>query len=430
MSEYEFDNITDIETVNLKFAYYRVARDVFFRLQEKRGRGEKINFKERGNDHVFTSATRELTPDELRQFCGSGYFLAEHLAGRTAVDWSFVSIAPDVQMSPGATSSTATPAAAQLTTPAAAEGSSASSINATTETIRATKELLKEVAPAPPAPAPGVTREDVSRMLDEKIERLAERLQRAPSEASAEKPRTLVEQAREIKEAAEVLGISQQQQQQQSADPITNFLAMFDRMQELTERVAPRAVGEDASGIEKFSAAVDAIGRNAPTILSAIVPMLPARMQALLAGADAADAATAPPAAQNAPQGTQRAPAQAPQQPRDEREAFAIIAHVAAADMTRGRRVGRTADMVEDLTVRFPKLQPFIDQFLALSPGDALSLLEQYLERKDLMSAANAEWCGMLQDELRGDDGDEQADAGDDAPSIINMASQGQAPIS
>jgi hypothetical protein len=103
--------------------------------------------------------------------------------------------------------------------------------------------------------------------------------------------------------------------------------------------------------------------------------------------------------------------------------------HVVVSDLTRNKRIGRAADLIEELCARFPTFAAATQELCNASPADALVMVSQYSGRSDLATYGGAvEWIGLLQDALRRDDGsgDDTLNEGEqsDAPSIVEMASE------
>lgn len=391
MSGIGLENFTDAEVVALKFAYYRQQRDVFFRLQEKRARGEKINFKERGNEHLFTSAARELTPDELRQFCGSGYFLCEHLAGRTAVDWSFVVVPPDVQIG-----------AAQAQQPAAAEvqqppPAPAGALGVAAAQAREAKEFFREFAP----PAPSLTREDVERAAEQAARRVAEQMkatQPAPA-APAARPLSLAEQAREIKDAATILGIVQPAAtQQQTTDPTETFLQHFDRFTEISERISPPA--ESRGGVLGALESLMRFGEKA--VSSPLASMLVSRLLAGQQGAtpEANQAA----AGANAPIITDGSTHTMLPPPLD------VLMPVLVEDCTADAGPERAADAIESIVKAQPDYKQTLDELMSAPSIQIVQTVAQLSGARYLMKLPHSvAWFDSLKDELSGAGEDDEA---------------------
>lgn len=309
----------------------------------------------------------------------------------------------EIEVPEAAAGSTSTqPAPSNATGSVAAPSAKASEVvSEITQTVRAVHELSESVSQGKGA---AVSRDEVRGIIrDEVRDSLAEVL-RAMNPPTP--PKSLAEQAREIKEAAELLGISNPPKAEPSSD-LDTALSLYDKLLQIRDRVDPRPIDENADGFTKAAALADAIGRNAPAILSAVMPLLPARMRALLAGADASDVET--PAPTGAGQ-QQQAPK--PQQPKDSTEAFALIMHVGAADLIKNKRPGRTADLIEEMALRFPDITQAINEFIAMEPAAALNIIMQMSGRNDLATYGHSYgWVMRLQDELRPEEVDDQDEA-------------------
>ncbi len=320
---------------------------------------------------------------------------------------------------------------ANTTTTVPVEQSSAQAINGTTETIRATKELIKEFAPAPTKPE-GVTREDVQSIVRETVrDSLAEVLQTlkpATAPVAPVDPFSMVERVVELQRKLTPPAPPQSTQPAQQGDEFDRVLSLIDRIDSLRERVGYGGGGEESGG------AVDKVIRFAERHIDTVAPLAqafiarqPGRVQELVAGAEAVPLADAAPLHPQGAQGQAPQPAPPrPAQPQNTQEASGLIFNVAASDSCRGKRPGRCADLIEELCVRFPELNGFVDQFIAMPPETALAMLEQATGRNDLASFSGAlSYIEGLQDELRGEGEDDpgDAEAQGDGANIVEMAS-------
>jgi hypothetical protein len=296
----------------------------------------------------------------------------------------------------------------------------------TTEAVTTARELVglaKDLNPPPPS-APPLTREDIAQMIAAAAAQV-----KASEPATTERPKSTLDTLREVKEAAELLGMGAAQRE--PPDMLELYLKTHERMREVAEVVAPRTIGDDASSVEKITAIIDAAGRALPSVISTLMPILPARIQALISGhPDAADVVTPPPSAPTPGAQPQPSRPQAPAQPQNDQEALALIMAVGAADLSRNKRPGRTADLIEEMGRRFPTIAASIEQIVNMSPAEVLATIEQLSGRTDL-SAFNhsCEWVASLQDELRVEDDEEQPEpeGSEHAPNIIHMAEQARA---
>jgi hypothetical protein len=289
------------------------------------------------------------------------------------------------------------------------KASSAQNINDTTETIRATKELIKEVSPQG---APQLAREDVARMISDAMRDALASVQPAKASESLD-PLQMVDRVIELQKKLAP------PKQTAEGDEFDRVIALMDRVQTMQERIAPRSVDDEPSMLGKASAFIETIGRNAPALAPFVVPMLPARLQAMLNGTGAADAMP-----------TAEAQPQAARPPQNEQEAFQLMLHVVVSDLIKNKRVGNAADLIDELCRRFPKFATTTQELCNAAPADMLAMVSQFSQRSDLPSFGHAlNWIENLQDELRRDD--EQSDdtlgesaQSDAAPSIVEMASE------
>ena len=409
----------DLEDVIYKYAYYRVPRDVFYRLKEKRARGETINFKERGGDHVFTMTGRELTPDELRRFAGTGYFLTERLFEGKAEDWLFFIIEPDVQVSPaqqpatGAASQPAAlasqPNAAQQTYPPATQpqGGAHESVLVARELVGLSKDLT---TPAPSAPT--LTREDVARMLDEKIDGLAEKLKPAtPAPASAERPRTLVEQAKEIKDAADVLGISAKAErepaQREEKNPGELFLDQLEMFTNISERLGPKPEGGGGL-LDTVASLAEGIGRAAEKVAPHLPKMITAwgTLQQMKAGQQPQANGAQPGQAQPQPGTLPPAPGMPP--------VVLSTLNLIALDARRDAPVNRAADAIESAANADAELAEMLEQIKATPSALLVEQVAQLTGHAYLTDLPHVcAWFDALREELKAraeNVGDEESD--------------------
>jgi hypothetical protein len=215
----------------------------------------------------------------------------------------------------------------------------------------------------------------------------------------------------------------------QQGDEFERVMTLFERVEQLRERIEPpRSVDDEPSMLGKAVALMDSLGRNASSLAPLLLPLLPAQLQAMLAGTGAADPM---PATETQPQSEQgKAQPQGARVPQNEQEAFALMLHVVVMDLTKNKRAGRAADLIEELCLRFPALAPTAQELCKADPATALAMLAKYSGRDDLLSFGHAfSYVQSLQNELRGDgdeESDEQDKAGetDTAPSILEMASE------
>jgi hypothetical protein len=377
---------------------------------------------------------RKLAPN-------AGAYYVQSVAGRDVIDSDVFHIQPkgqklEIESSRGQVTTGATPAAplAPSNSPAPAEQSSAQSINATTETIRATKELLREVQPSPSAaPSPA----DILKMITDAVRDAVAQTQPAASPVDpfsfVERSMTLQEQMRRQAMASNPAP----QQQAATPDAAESFLSQFEKFTEISERINPIRERDNAERgwFDKVLGTVEGIAKSAPALAQfapLIAGMMPGRIGAMMESAGVTDAPPlgAPMPPQQPAQATQAAPAQ-PAQPQNETEAMILIAHIAVADMTRGKRPGRLADVVEEQLISFPQLRKAVNELCEMPPEQVLATIQQLTGRGDLRSyATSLFYIENLQDELRPDGEGDDPDGGETqsgGANIIEMAQTARA---
>jgi len=318
-------------------------------------------------------------------------------------------------------------AATQTETPANA-------VNSVTDAVRAVKDLQKELTPAAPVAAP-VTAADIERIADERAARAVEQYKATQLAAPVAAPLDPLKMVREVAALQRELA-PPAQTAAATPDAAESFLSQFEKFTEISERINPIRERDNAERgwFDKVLGTVEGLAKSAPALAQfapLIVGMMPGRMGAMMESAGITDAP--PPGAPMPPQqpGAQPTPQQPttatqPAAPQSPEEAFIFIAHVAVADMTKGKRVGRVADLVEENLVKFPQLRKAVNEICEMPPEQALMAVQQLTGRNDLASyATSLPYVEDLQNELMpGDDGNE-SDGEDQAgvPSIVEMAS-------
>lgn len=313
-----------------------------------------------------------------------------------------------------------------------AEGAPAQAVNSVADTVRAVKDLTKELSPPVTQAAP-FTAADIERIAGEAAARAVEQYkatQPAQPTAAPVDPFTVLERAMKLQgdiQKQVVASTPAPAQPAQQGDEFERVMSLFDRVEQLRERIEPpRSVDDEPSMLGKAVALMDSLGRNASSLAPLLVPLLPAQIQTMLGATGAADA-MASSEAQPQPAGAQGQP-QAGRLPQNEQEAFTLILHVVVADLVKGKRAGRAADLIEELILRFPALAPTVQELCKSNPVDVLAMLAKHSGRDDLPSFGHAfRYVENLQAELRGDDDeDEGAELSDaeTAPNIVVMASE------
>lgn len=194
---------------------------------------------------------------------------------------------------------------------------------------------------------------------------------------------------------------------QSLTDQLQEFASVQGALKSLTG--AEKAIEPRTGWLADLGFLVQSLGLK--EILGPALQSAAAQSMLRARAAQPAGAPALPPSPQLPPQGDQ--PPQ-PAGPRSEQEALALILHVAVEDLTRNKRTGRAADVIEEMSVRHPPLVEFVNHFIALPPAEALQLLEQFSGRSDLAGLGHApDWIAKLQEELGGDAADEVETAND-----------------
>jgi hypothetical protein len=358
--------------------------------------------------------------DELLRVLANapGHYLIEDRLDGQVAGTRVVEVKPQVESLSGVAGTANMPAAQQATGSQPVFGGMG-------DAVREFKDVIKELSPPQPAESLDVAIDRALARQREEFTRTLEQLKTAQAVQPPPPPKSFVEQANELKAAAEVMGMGGSNNAVPSVDPVEQFKRQVETYKELSEVVNPiRDVGERGTAGKVFDFLGDAMkfGKEIVPLAAAIIG---GRAQAA-AAAGMTD--TMPP--EGAPMPTSQPTAAQPQalsEPQNENEAMVLIAHVAVADLIKNKRVGRTADLIEELAVRFPPLTNTINQFISTPPESALALLGQFTQRNDLGSFRHARgWVEDLIAELLPED-DSEPEAtqhpGDAVPNILEMAS-------
>ncbi len=94
------EGLPGYSSVTRKWAIYRTSREVYTALLEKKRRGDKINFRERGGNHLLTLTTHVPTAEEVKMLFGDGCFVIEHLfdGKPDGYSYSFIEVEPNVRV--------------------------------------------------------------------------------------------------------------------------------------------------------------------------------------------------------------------------------------------------------------------------------------------------------------------------------------------
>jgi hypothetical protein len=406
VTEFLVETDSDIQTTKRKWSVYRLTREDYQRLFDKKRRGEKINFRERGNRHCFTSTMHAPTGEEIRAFCGDGYYVTEHLFDGVAGDWSFAAIVPsqDVVL-PEQSAAAQTAPVVQASTASQSEPSSARSINDTTETIRATKELLKEVAPQQ-QPA-SLTNEQLEQMLERVAAKHFAQAQSAQSQAAPQPDQfAMLDRAIGLVEKMRPAQPARAESSPESA--IDSALKIVEKLADASERVNPS--GEGGGVINGVARLIEAFG-----IKEIIKPIGQAVVGPMIAGAMQARAQSSP-QAQALPEVAPDAattPAPPPQQPTPE-QFFSMTLGYVVDRLKKGKRSASAADAIEELLQKYPQYVGQLNTLLSL-PDDVLLSQLSAMAGEDLSGYTGAlDFIADLKDDLQPDD--EASDAAELAP--------------
>lgn len=200
-----------------------------------------------------------------------GAYYAAHIIGRDTIANGVFELKPKGQSlvieSPQSSAGVQATPVIQLQPTPQAEPSSAQSINATTETIRATKELLKEVQPPATAP-PSVTKEDIAQMIEQAVTKAT--AQPAKPEAAPDPLQSLVSTVGVLKQ----LGVIPERKESTDApDPTESFLSTYERFLDISTRINPEGKAQEG-WFNKTVDGVKAIADAAPKVISSVAPIV------------------------------------------------------------------------------------------------------------------------------------------------------------
>lgn len=296
----------------------------------------------------------------------------------------------------------------QTTPPVQAANDAAQVLGSFAESFVAINKVAKENAPQPVD-------------FEQLITKVAEKLQ-PPQPPPPPPPPSLAQQLGELAKVKDSLGAlfgvqpaQQQPPPQQQGDSIENFLSMYERVQDLNERVTPNP--ESKGWGAQLGSLVEGVGRG-------VEKLLPAIPQLLTAARMGAQMLTPPQQQQPQPgvEGQQQAQQQA-QQPMLP-EPFAGVLRIIVDDCTADATVDRSADAIGSAIKSQPELEATFAQWLSAPASQLVEVIAQYGQAPWLtrMSTSIA-WFSTLQEELsersqaaQGEE-DEQSDASPVQPS-------------
>lgn len=179
-----------------------------------------------------------------------------------------IAVEPE-QYAPRIPQQNASPTPAQYHTPQVPGG--------TTEAVTTARELVglaKDLSPPQPS-APSVTREDVQSIVRDSLAEVLREVKPSPAPPmpdifeTVDKVLTMQERVRKSVEP------TQSTAPPKPDDPIENFLGMYERMQELSERVTPNPAGK--SWLDKLGSGVESLSRAAERSAPFIIRLLASR---------------------------------------------------------------------------------------------------------------------------------------------------------
>ncbi|MDX6695573.1 MAG: hypothetical protein QOF02_3176 [Blastocatellia bacterium] len=328
------------------------------------------------------SDTQDLEGTVRKLATGPGAYFAECRAGRDLIDSNVFELKPkgqslEIESSrpSSVTQSQTAPAPQAAQQP---EASSAQSINATTETIRATKELLKEVAPPAQQPAP-------PQLTEERIAEIVARefAKHAPQPTTAQPdPFAFIERALDVTQRLQ----PKQAERADSADEqLDKTVSMFDKITQIAERISPQQGGGDGwmGGVASI---LNALGAReiVPTITGVVANALMQRGIQLPGGITAGtpgagqpngmhpQGMTAPPLSMSAP-----SPAIEEMPEDDDKLTFEGLMENYKISIVNGETPEESINDTVIFIVENPEFQQTVEQILNLPNGNLLMMLSQ-----------------------------------------------------
>lgn len=389
MDQFTSEEDAELLATKRKWAVYRTTRENYQRQLEKKRRGEKVNFRERG-EHMFSSSLRAPTAEEIKNFCGEGYYITEHLFDGTAGDWSFAAVVPSqdvltVEQPPqaqGATSSTPQP---PQVAPVAQPGNlAAQGINQAAETVEALKSLVHVVNPAQQAPA-SLTKEEIAQMIEQSNAKLIAQIQSAQPkpEATPDPLQSLVNTLSVLKQ----LGVIREPEERTAqTDILDTLLTTHEKVMNAAERMNPegktgaRGWLSDAVELAKELGVKDVVKPIGQAITMQVMQQMSGR--------------TGQPAAQIQDVPTPEMPAQPQPQPEQEEEETPLSLETVitnlANDIINNARPREGIDEVVQLVVAQPELLPVVGGLMDTPTGELIAQLST-ATGTNLSVLANAE---------------------------------------
>jgi hypothetical protein len=273
--------------------------------------------------------------------------------------------------------------------PQFAGASSAQSINSAADTIRAAKELIKEVAPTPRAE--GLSREEAREMMRDMMSEVAAQ-QQTPTDPTDH----LVKTVNNLK----ALGLipDKPAQPAQPPDVVGQVIELMRQTRELRENIETNIGGDDEpSFLSKAGALVETLGRNAPKLAPMLPTLLATFRPNVMAGAPQGYAA-----GQAAPQQSA-----APSLPAPVAEVLVILCE----NCTRNGDPEQTAAHVREWSEANKDYAPMVNEIFGMSEGEILTAVPRFLPQYGYLIKLPhaAAWVSDLKSSLfsEGDDDEE-----------------------
>jgi hypothetical protein len=352
-----------------KWVVYRLNEETYVRLLAKRQRGEKINFKERGGDHQFTSATRKPTPERIRDESGSGYFIIEHLVDNRISDYSFVRSAPAVTEI----------ASEQLVAPRSSSSPPAL-LDPNLQVILERLESLELRGRALPRDMNRVRSRLRNAAPRENSDRLQIELVLQLQREAAERERSMWQQ---LLESARATQSANNSSLTAPDNPYALFAPLAATNPTLAEKLLERAFPEE----EKSTWMADVLKHPQETL-----QLLQAGLGLFIPGQNGS-----PSIGNSTSPGSESVNGQPQGAIATESEAMRLVVFTLIDDVQHNRRVGRVADLIEESCRRFPSLLPHVTQILTADNAGVFQMI-QASTSVDLSAFAHA---GDFFDDLR-----------------------------
>lgn len=213
----------------------RQPSQVFFPALHDYASDRRSDVRARDYSDCIKLPYRDGYLEKFKRIADAGFYFIELRAGNKIVgDEGVIEIAPNMH-------SAAQPAPVERQPSEQQPASSARSINDTTETIRATKELLKEVAPSAPAqqPTPQLTEEKIAEIVAREIAKHQPQPATQPLD-----PFSMLE--RSVKLVNDMRPTPAQTPTSSPSEQLEQTVSMVEQVTNIVERLSPQQ--QQASG--------------------------------------------------------------------------------------------------------------------------------------------------------------------------------------